>query len=208
MPCCDFNETVEKYIRKFIIGYFGYTYIKEVQLGSIIQQMIVITQNDRINLEQNRFNTSNQVWMKDVAKELFSIQMKLNRTQTYDKMLMNISDKYFTKSNVTIIGGNISIKSFHNWYKSVSDNPVFVKFGISTIFDLLTSGHFSADSYIFQKVALIKLAVDRYLSNPVYCYNQCTDTIHRTCIDNGYFQFGICQCKSTWTGFNCAPPIR
>ncbi|CAF3942695.1 unnamed protein product [Rotaria sordida] len=55
MPCCDFNETVEKYIRKFIIGYFGYTYIKEVQLGTIIQQMIVITQNDRINLEQNGY---------------------------------------------------------------------------------------------------------------------------------------------------------
>ncbi|CAF1320494.1 unnamed protein product [Rotaria sordida] len=177
MPCCDFNETVEKYIRKFIIGYFGYTYIKEVQLGSIIQQMIVITQNG--------FNISNQVWMKDVAKELFSIQMKLNRTQIYDKMLMNISDKYSTKSNVTIIGGNISIKSFNNWYKSVSDNPIFVKF-----------------------IVLIKLAVDRYLSNPVYCYNQCTDTIHGTCIDSGYFQFGICQCKSTWTGFDCATPIR
>ncbi|CAF4519900.1 unnamed protein product, partial [Rotaria sp. Silwood2] len=123
-------------------------------------------------------------------------------------MLMNISDKYFTKSNVTIFGGNISIKSFDDWYKSVSDNPVLVKYGISTIFDLLTSGHFSGDSYIFQKAALIKLAVNRYLSNPVYCYNQCTDTIHGTCIDSGYFQFGICQCKSTWTGIDCATPIQ
>ncbi|CAF1479303.1 unnamed protein product, partial [Rotaria sordida] len=128
MPCCDFNETVEKYIRKFIIGYFGYTYIKEVQLGSIIQQMIVITQNG--------FNISNQVWMKDVAKELFLIQMKLNRTQTYDKMLMNISDKYLTKSNVTIIGGNISIKSFNNCFGSGSTNTKNLKTGLNTGFYL------------------------------------------------------------------------
>ncbi|CAF2798165.1 unnamed protein product [Rotaria sp. Silwood2] len=207
MPCCDFNETVEKYIHEFIIGYFGYTYIKEVQLGGIIQQTIVITQNDRINLEKNGFNISNHVWMRDVAKELFSIQMKLNRTQTYDKMLMNISNKYFTKRNVMIYGGNISIKSFDDWYKSVLDNPVLVKFSISTIFELLTNGHFPTDSYIVQKAALIKLAVDRYLSNRVYCYNQCTDTIHGTCIDSGFFQFGICQCKSMWTGFDRATPI-
>jgi hypothetical protein len=204
MPCCDFNETVEKYIREFVIGYFGYTYIKDVHLGGIIQQKIVITQSDRIKLEQNRFNTSNEVWMRDVAKQLFSIQMKINRTQTYDKMLM----KYFTKSNVTILGGNVSIKSFEDWYKSVPDNPVLVKFGISPIFDLLTTDHFPGESYIFQKAALIKLVVDRYLSNPVYCYNQCTDIIHGTCIDSGYFQFGICHCNSTWTGFDCATPIR
>ncbi|CAF4966595.1 unnamed protein product, partial [Rotaria sp. Silwood1] len=208
MPCCDFNETVEKYIHEFIIGYFGYTYIKEVQLGGIIQQTIVITQSNHTNVEQNRFNTSYQVWMRDVAKELFSVQMKLNRTQTYDKMLMNISNKYFTKSNVMIYAGNISIKSFDDWYKSVSDNPVLLKFSFSTIFDLLTNGHFPADSYIFQKAALIKLAIDRYLSNPVYCYNQCTDTIHGTCIESGYFQFGICQCKSEWTGFDCATPLQ
>ncbi|UJR11116.1 hypothetical protein I4U23_015298 [Adineta vaga] len=138
MPCCEFNETVERYIREFIIGYFGYTYIRSLQLGSIVQQTIIIKENDRIKLEQNGFNTSDE----------------------------------------------------------------------TCIADLLTNQYFPADMYISKKAILIKSVVDRYLSNPVYCYNQCTDTAHGTCVDSAYFQFGICKCKSGWTGFDCAIPIH
>jgi hypothetical protein len=202
IPCCDFNETVEKYIREFVIGYFGYTYIKNVHLGGIIQQKIVITENDRTRLEQNGFNTSNEVWLKSFAKEIFSIQMKL------DKMSINISSRFFTKNNATIMGGKVSIRSLEDWYKSVPNNPVVIKFGISSISDLLTAYRFPTDAYIYQKAALIKSVIERYLSNPVYCYNQCMDTAHGTCVDSGYFQFGVCKCKSGWTGFDCTTPVR
>ena len=52
---------------------------------------------------------------------------------------MNTFEKYSTKSNITIMGGNVSIKSFEDWRKSVPNNPVLVKFGIATVFDLLTA---------------------------------------------------------------------
>ncbi len=204
MPCCEFNETVEKYIQEFIIGYFGYTYISKVQFGGIMQQTVIITGNNRLKLEENGFNTSNEAWLKSVAKEIFSVPTKLNQT----KILNNTYDKYFTKNNVKILGGKTSIRSLEDWCKSISSNPVVVKIGISSISDLLTNQYFPVDSYIYQKATLIRSAVDRYLSNPVYCYDGCTDTVHGTCVDSGYFQFGVCKCKSGWTGFNCAIPVR
>ncbi|CAF3478674.1 unnamed protein product [Adineta steineri] len=207
IPCCDFNETVEKYIREFLIGYFGYTYIKDVQLGGIIKQKIIITHNDRIRLEQNGFNTSNETWLKDIAKNIFSFQKKLNQTKTHDQILINTFNRYSTKSNVMILGGKTSIQSLKDWYKSVPHSPIVMKIGISSISDLLTTHHFPTDSYINQKAILIQSVVDRYLSNPIYCYNQCTDTEHGICVDSGHFQFGVCKCKSGWTGFDCATPI-
>ena len=204
MPCCELNEIVEKYIREFIIGYFGYTYVRKLQLGGIIQQTIIITGANRLKLEQNGFKASNETWLKSVAKEIFSIQTKLKQT----KILNNTYDKYFTKDNVKILGGKTSIRSLEDWCKSISSNPVVLKIGLSSISDLLTNHYFPIDSYIYQKAMLIRSVVDRYLSSPVYCYDQCTDTIHGTCIDSGYFQFGVCKCKSGWTGFNCAIPVR
>jgi len=204
MPCCEFNETVEKYIHEFIIGYFGYTYIRQLQLGGMIQQTITITETNRLKLEQHGFNTSNETWLKSVAKEIFLIQTKLKQT----KIRNNTYDKYFTKDHVKILGGKTSISSLEDWCKSISSNSVVVKMGISSISDLLTNHYFSVDSYLDQKARLIRSVVDRYLSNPVYCYDQCTDTVHGTCVDSGYFQFGVCQCKPEWTGLNCAIPVR
>ncbi|CAF0792629.1 unnamed protein product [Adineta ricciae] len=204
MPCCEFNVTVENYIREFILGYFGYTYIRNVHLGGIIQQTIVITENNRKILEQHGFNMSNETWLKDVAKEIFSLQSKAHQTE----ISTNTYVRYFTKGNMKIFGGNTSTNSLEGWFKSISQSPVVVKMGISSIFDLLTNKTFPVDSYIHQKVALIRSAVDRYLSNPAYCYDRCTDAAHGTCVDSGFFQFGICQCQLGWTGFNCATPIH
>ena len=204
MPCCAFNETVEKYIREFIIGYFGYTYIRKLQLGGIIRQTIIMTEANRLKLEQNGFNSSNETWLKSVAKEIFSTETKLKKT----KILNNTYDKYFTKDNAKILGGKTSIHSLEDWCKSISSNPVVLKIGISSIANLLTNHYFPIDSYIYQKAMLIRSVVGRYLSSPVYCYDRCTDTAHGTCIDSGYFQFGVCKCESGWTGLNCAIPVR
>lgn len=204
MPCCEFNETVEKYIHEFIIGYFGDTYISKLQLGGIIQQTIIITETNRLKLEQNGFNMSNETWLKSVAKEIFLIQTTLNQTQ----ILNNTYHKYFTKSNAKILGGKRSISSLEDWCKSIPSNPVALKIEIASIFDLLINHYFPVDSYINQKATSIRSVVDRYLSAPIYCYDRCTDTVHGTCVHSGYFQFGTCQCKSGWTGLNCAIPVR
>ena len=133
MPCCELNQTVEKYIRQFIIDYFGYTYIRKVQLGC--------------NRQQNKFNMS----------------------------------------------------TLH---------PSVTKIEISSITDILTNQYFPLDLHIYQKAELIQSIIDRYLTNSIYCYDQCTDKAHGTCVDSGYFQFGICKCESGWSGYNCAIPVR
>ena len=208
LPCCDLNETEEEYIREFFIGYFGYTYIKDVQLGGIVQQTIAMTENDRTRLEQNGFNTSNESWLKDAAKEIFLGQTKLDQTDTRNKTLMKTLSKYFAKSNPMVFGGTTSIRSLKNWPKSVAYNPVVVKIGLASIFDLLTTHYFPDDSSIDQKAKLIKSVVDQYLSNSAYCHHQCTDSAHGTCVDSGYFQFGVCKCRSGWRGVDCATPVR
>ena len=208
LPCCDLNETVEEYIREFFIDYFGYTYIRDLQLGGIVQQTITMTENDRARLEQDGFNTSNESWLKGVAKEIFLGQTKLDRANTRNKTLMKTFSKYFTKSNPMVFGGKTSIRSLKNWSKSVPSNPTVVKIGLASVLGLLTTYYFPGDSSIDRKATLIKSVVDRYLSNPAYCYHQCTNSAHGTCVDSGYFQFGVCRCKSGWRGLDCATPVR
>lgn len=98
MPCCEFNKTVEKYIRQSIIGYFGYSYIRKLQLGGIMQQTIFMTGANRVKLEQKGFNPSNETWLKSVAKEIFAIETRLKQTKT----LNSTYDEYFTKDNALV----------------------------------------------------------------------------------------------------------
>jgi hypothetical protein len=61
----------------------------------------------------------------------------------------------------------------------VPENPVVIKFTLSSIFDLLTQERFPNDTKIIQKSALIKQAFEEYLNKTsiVYCENTMTQSI-------------------------------
>ncbi|CAF0764212.1 unnamed protein product [Adineta ricciae] len=207
VPCCELNKSSEEYIRRYIIDYFGYAYVHDMLLGGVAQQRIVITQSDRSNLEKNGWTVSNEASMSAAARQIFSTSVKVKTTETYDKEKLDTFSRYTRQDRVTTLGGDIILQSFEEWSKTVKTNPVIIKFGVSLIFDLLTNKHFPNDSDIVRKSQLIQKVIEKYLINPLYCYNQCTHPSHGTCIDSGYFQFGVCECHNGWTGLDCSTEV-
>ncbi|CAF4857564.1 unnamed protein product [Rotaria socialis] len=104
------------------------------------------------------------------------------------------------KSNTEVI--YTTAKTFTEWSKTVKTNPIIIKFGVKLIFDLLTARRFPNDPNIVTKKALIESALEKYIKNPIYCYNNCS--ANGQCKPSGYFQFGECQCNDGWTGLDCS----
>ena len=204
MPCCLFDAPVEEYVRMYIIGYFGYTYVNDLLLGGIAQQRTIITQSDRVNLQSNGWGESDEASLAVAATQIFSAAIKVKVTETFDQQKLEKFSRYTKQGRVTTLGGDISLQSFEDWSKTVKANPTIIKFGISLIFDLLTKQRFPNDPNITMKARLIQTTVEKYLLNPVYCYNQCTHPSQGTCVDSGYFRFGTCQCQNGWKGLDCS----
>jgi hypothetical protein len=175
--------------------------VKNLVLGGIAQQKIVITEEDRSNLEKNGFTTSNSAELSAAAGNIFSVSVGFKQSQDVNKEKLGIFKNYSKQSSATTLGGDTSIQTIEDWSKTVPTNPVIIKFGISLIFDLLTSERFPGDVNITDKAELIQAALDKYMANPVFCYNNCKKG---TCKPSGYFQFGLCQCDKGYTGYDCS----
>ena len=204
MPCCESDASVEEYVRSYIIGYFGYAYVNDLLLGGIAQQRTIITESDRTNLQKNGWSDMNEAGLRVAATQIFSAEIKVKATQTYDQEKLEKFSRYTKQGRVTTLGGDISLQSFEDWSKTVKSNPTIIKFGISWIFDLLNNQRFPNDPNITMKARLIQTAIEKYVQNPIYCYNQCTHPSQGTCVDSGYFRFGTCQCQNGWEGLDCS----
>ncbi|CAF4305822.1 unnamed protein product, partial [Rotaria sordida] len=99
--------------------------------------------------------------------------------------------KQVQNSYATKLGGDPSVSDMNEWAKTVPSNSVITKFSIREIFDLLNKYRFPNDSQIQNKSKLIEKLLKKYIQQPLYCYNNCTSTLHGTCESSGYFQFGI-----------------
>ena len=93
--------------------------------------------------------------------------------------------------------------------KTVSTNPVIIKFKVRDIFSLFNKLRFPYDPLIQNKSKLIEKILDRYLNGTVYCYGKCgSDEGNGICESTGHFQFGTCKCTPGWTGVNCETRIE
>ncbi|CAF4993649.1 unnamed protein product [Rotaria sp. Silwood1] len=119
--------------------------------------------------------------------------------QKHDKFMEKVQSETSTR-----LGGDPSIKDLNAWAKTVSDNPVVSKFSMKFIVDLLNTQRFPSDTHIADKAKLIKTVLDEYMNQPVYCYNNCTNSTYGTCIPTGIFNVGKCQCKSGFEGVDCS----
>ncbi|CAF4729344.1 unnamed protein product, partial [Rotaria sp. Silwood2] len=70
MPCCKESSELDQYIQEFIIDYFGLVYVKDLILGGIAQQKIVISEENRKNLRENGFTTTDQAELKAAAASI------------------------------------------------------------------------------------------------------------------------------------------
>ncbi|CAF2098177.1 unnamed protein product [Rotaria magnacalcarata] len=199
LPCCDYDETVELYIQRFIFDYFGFTYVNSLLLGGIARQNIFIEKSDISFLETQGYTRSHE------AQAEFYISLNGATKIVYDKEKHNKFMRYVKKTYATTLGGDTSVQTIDEWSKTVPSNPVVTKFGISYIFDLLNKRRFPHDDQIFKKSKLIEKALNKYIDNQLYCYNNCSG--NGVCQETGYFQFGECKCKDTWKGFDCSQQV-
>ncbi|CAF1284546.1 unnamed protein product [Adineta ricciae] len=203
LPCCDYNEIVEKYIYDYIFGYFGYSYVTTLVLGGIAQQSIIIHSSNASALEEKGIKKSHEADLQFAVS--FGLKPSGNQDNVTHAMFMNSVSKSYT----TMVGGDPSISKIEDWAKTVQSNPVIIKFTIKYIFDILTQaeGRFPNDANIGVKAKMIEQAVNNYIDTPIYCYgNNCSS--HGNCQDTGYFQFGECQCQNGWSGLDCSKKVE
>ncbi|CAF3548227.1 unnamed protein product [Rotaria sp. Silwood1] len=79
-----------------------------------------------------------------------------------------------------------------------------MKLDIRSIFDLFKPTRFPSDAKIKTKASLIQEALNKYIENSLFCYNNCTSPLNGECVSTAYFRFGLCQCKPVWSGISCS----
>jgi hypothetical protein len=201
LPCCDNADEdwmTEKYIRDFILDYFGYTYVSTLLLGGIAQENIFLSRSSHQKLESQGISVTN------AAKVSFYVSVGVSVTDTqsskdYQALMKEVQSSFATK-----LGGDPSKVQLDQWVRSVPSNPVVIKFGIRNLLDLLTSARFSNDAQIHNKSKLIEKILKKYLQHPLYCHNNCSDPTRGKCQESGYFQYGLCECNVGWAGADCS----
>ncbi|CAF4927865.1 unnamed protein product [Rotaria socialis] len=202
MPCCNQSHELDQYIQEFIIEFFGIMYVKDLLLGGIAQQNIIVSEENQKNLRMNGFTTAHQAELKIAAASIFSASTKLSMTEQIDQTRLNTFKKFSQQNSIITLGGGVSMQSIEEWSKTVSSNPTIIKFGIAPIIDLLTARRFPQDVKITSKRELIRRVLEIYLTNQLFCYNNCSQ--HGLCVATKYFGFGQCLCDRAWSGIDCS----
>lgn len=140
--------------------------------------------------------------IENEAKVTFHISIGSTQSYNYSQTTHNLFIYKVEEKHTTTLGGDTSLTTIDQWSATVPSNPVIIKFSIRHIFGLLNQLRFPNDSLILNKSALITRALNNYLTNQVYCYNNCTG--HGICVSSSYFQFGICNCYQGYSGFDCS----
>ncbi|CAF0899456.1 unnamed protein product, partial [Didymodactylos carnosus] len=199
MPCCDYDDAIEKYLHEFVIDYFGFTFITEIVLGGIAQEILFIDNAERRQMEQNGHSVSNS------ASIGFFITMKMETSASQNQTQTDEFKKSIKTSRSTKLGGDPSLQSIYDWKKSVPSSPIVMHLTVGNIVNLLSENRFPNDSLIHNKSQLLNMAIQRYLQpNSAFCYNNCTDINHGQCDTSGYFLFGNCKCNPSWSGLDCS----
>ncbi|CAF1032288.1 unnamed protein product [Didymodactylos carnosus] len=201
LPCCDEDWETEKYIRDYVFSYYGYTFVTTLMLGGTAQQTIMMKHDSIKKLESQSISVRNEATVSFFVSLSTAVENSESNTKRQE-FLSAIQEEHGTK-----LGGDPAVKDIHEWAKTVKSNPVIIKFGIREIVDLLTNGRFPNDIQIQNKSKLIKIMLQKYIQQPLYCYNNCTNAEHGTCEASGYFQFGMCKCNKNWTGIDCSVNI-
>jgi hypothetical protein len=205
LPCCEEDDLdIEQYVKEFIFGYYGFTYVTSILLGGVAQQHITISREAKERLEKQGVDITHSAAMS-FSSSNFGAQISTTITDSqelsnYQKFSREIQSNYSTT-----LGGEKHLTTLSEWAETVPNNPVIIKFTLRDIFRLFNKRYFPEDTLITNKSKLIEKTLEKYIGASIYCYNNCGGNGTRgTCEPTGYFQFGICKCKPGWTGHDCA----
>lgn len=205
IPCCNDSPELTQYVQEFVIDQFGLTYIKDLLLGGIAQQQVIISEENRKTLRSEGFSQTNEAEAK-AAAYIFSNSFKVGITEEINKAQIEKFKQYSQQNSITTLGGTSSIQSMEEWSRTIPSNPAVIKFRIASILDLLTTSRFPTDPNIEKKRDLVRKVQERYIDSPVFCYKNCSG--HGLCVSSGYFGFGQCRCNPGWIGKDCSTGVR
>ncbi|CAF1031723.1 unnamed protein product [Adineta steineri] len=211
MPCCHIGcETTESYIQKSIFDQFGYTYLNEILLGGVAQQLITINSSDIEKIYEEGHNSASQAGVS------FGISFGMTESESHNKGNHTKFMKYVQNVYASTAGGqpfdnsiqNETVKTMplNEWFTTVPNNPVITQMRMTKLSELLTKERFPNDTQIEDKARLIELVWAKYDGNQALakCVNDCTSPCHGRCVSTGYFQFGLCVCQAGFTGHDCS----
>ncbi|UJR12390.1 hypothetical protein I4U23_016567 [Adineta vaga] len=211
MPCCHVGcEITESYIRKSIFDQFGYTYLNEILLGGVAQQLITINGTDIEKIYEEGHNSASQAGIS------FGFSFGMSESESHSKGNHSKFMKYVKNIYASTAGGQPFDNSIQNatiplneWFKTVPNNPVITQMRMTKLSELLTKERFPYDNQIEDKARLIESVWAKYDGNQnlAKCVNDCTSPCHGRCIPTGYFQYGLCVCQESFTGHDCSTRI-
>ncbi|CAF1415705.1 unnamed protein product [Adineta steineri] len=203
-PCCEEDDPdIEEYARDFIFDYFGFTYASSILLGGIAQQTILINRETKERLEKQGVDVKHEASLAFITPKV-SAGTSTSYLESKEGSKYENFSKEIQSIRSTSLGGDPVLANLTEWSKSVTKNPVVIEFTLRDIFRLLKKNYFPNDFLITNKSKLIEKALEKYIGNSMFCYNNCGGNGTRgTCEPSGYFQFGICKCKPGWTGPDC-----
>ncbi|CAF2752456.1 unnamed protein product [Rotaria sp. Silwood2] len=153
LPCCDDADddwVTEKYVRDYVLNYYGYTFLSTLLLGDIAQQNIFMNRESYRHIESRNISTKNAAKVQFYVSLGVSVENSQSNTQQ-EEFMKEVQHSYGTK-----LGGDPSISDINEWIKTVPLNPIIIKFGIREIFDLLTKRRLPNDLQIHNKSKLIE----------------------------------------------------
>ncbi|UJR17251.1 hypothetical protein I4U23_004146 [Adineta vaga] len=204
LPTGSYTPAVAKYIADYVFNYFGFTYTTEMLLGGIAQMITVINQTSIQPIEQEYQSVSHMAGLS--FAKVFNFNYADSESENSSKL--QGFQKYVKSSIATTVGGAIfaANQKLNEWFPTVSENPVIIKFTLQPIFDLISSERFPNDSQIDLKADYIKRALEEYLNqtSEVFCENQCTNNSQGVCQPLDAYGYGLCKCFNGFYGFDCS----
>ncbi|CAF0844883.1 unnamed protein product [Adineta steineri] len=203
-----YTPVIEKYIQDYIFNYFGFTYITELLLGGIAQMLTVIETSSVAPMETEGISASQMVGL--AFSKIFSFNYNENESENSTKL--QSFQRYVKSSMATTVGGAPykDKQNLNDWFTTIQNNPVTIKYTIQSIFDLITPQRFPNDTNIEKKAEYIMQALEQYVNKTatVYCENQCTNEAQGICKPIGAYGYGLCSCINGYSGFDCShsPP--
>lgn len=192
--------------------------------GGVAQVLTTIEQTQMAKLEQDGYETSKEVGGS------FLVSFGKKESEEYDRERYRNFTRYTKNIQATIMGGepfdviqeenekenpsdcSQSSSKLAEWMRSISHNPIVIRFNMVPIINLLNSQRFPSDPWIAQKRAAMQVTLDKFASGrQVRCIRDCSG--HGDCVQmssgssSGLFNLGSCKCDEGFVGAACATPL-